>query len=40
VSFEIHRRFAADHVRPGMSVLEVGAGPGRFTRAHLLFACR
>jgi 2-polyprenyl-3-methyl-5-hydroxy-6-metoxy-1,4-benzoquinol methylase len=32
VSFEIHRRFAARHVRPGMSVLEVGAGPGRFTR--------
>ena len=32
VSFEIHRRFLANHVRPGMSVLEVGAGPGRFTR--------
>jgi SAM-dependent methyltransferase len=32
VSFEMHRRFAARHVRPGMSVLEVGAGPGRFTR--------
>ncbi len=32
VSFEIHRRLMAAHVRPGMSVLEVGAGPGRFTR--------
>ena len=32
VSFEIHRRFMATHVRPGVSVLEVGAGPGRFTR--------
>jgi SAM-dependent methyltransferase len=32
VSFEIHRRFAARHVGPGMTVLEVGAGPGRFTR--------
>lgn len=32
VSFEVHRRFLARHVRAGMSVLEVGAGPGRFTR--------
>ena len=32
VSFEIHRRLLAAHARPGMSVLEVGAGPGRFTR--------
>lgn len=32
VSFEVHRRFLAGHVRPAMSVLEVGAGPGRFTR--------
>ena len=32
VSFEVHRRFLDPHVRAGMSVLEVGAGPGRFTR--------
>jgi SAM-dependent methyltransferase len=32
VSFEVHRRLLAGHVRPGMSVLEIGAGPGRFTR--------
>lgn len=31
VSFEVHRRFLQRFVRPGMRVLEVGAGPGRFT---------
>jgi SAM-dependent methyltransferase len=31
VSFEVHRRFLARFVRPGHRVLEVGAGPGRFT---------
>ena len=31
VSFEVHRRFLADLVRPGQRVLEIGAGPGRFT---------
>ena len=31
VSFEIHRRFLARFVRPGHRVLEIGAGPGRFT---------
>jgi 2-polyprenyl-3-methyl-5-hydroxy-6-metoxy-1,4-benzoquinol methylase len=31
VSFELHRRLLADYVRPGDRVLEVGAGPGRFT---------
>lgn len=31
VSFEVHRRFLARFVRPGARVLEVGAGPGRFT---------
>jgi hypothetical protein len=31
VSFEIHRRFLRDYVRPGARILEVGAGPGRFT---------
>ncbi len=30
-SFEVHRRFLARFVTPGMRVLEVGAGPGRFT---------
>lgn len=32
VVFEVHRRFLRRLVRPGMTVLEVGAGPGRFTR--------
>lgn len=31
VSFEVHRRFLAHLVQPGQRVLEVGAGPGRFT---------
>lgn len=31
VSFEVHRRFLARFVRQGARVLEVGAGPGRFT---------
>jgi SAM-dependent methyltransferase len=31
VSFELHRRLLAEYVRPGDRVLEVGAGPGRFT---------
>lgn len=33
VSFEVHRSFLADFVSPGSRVLEVGAGPGRFTIA-------
>jgi SAM-dependent methyltransferase len=32
VSFEVHRRFLERFVEPAMHVLEVGAGPGRFTR--------
>lgn len=31
VSLEIHRRFLRRFVAPGSRVLEVGAGPGRFT---------
>jgi SAM-dependent methyltransferase len=31
VSFELHRRLLARFVRPGNRVLEIGAGPGRFT---------
>jgi SAM-dependent methyltransferase len=31
VSFELHRRLLAEHVHPGDRVLEIGAGPGRFT---------
>ncbi|WP_043632561.1 class I SAM-dependent methyltransferase [Nonomuraea candida] len=31
VSLEVHRRLLARFVRPGHRVLEVGAGPGRFT---------
>jgi len=31
VAFEVHRRFLRRFVSPGMRVLEIGAGPGRFT---------
>ena len=31
VSFELHRRLLAEWIKPGDAVLEVGAGPGRFT---------
>jgi hypothetical protein len=31
VSLELHRRFLARFIRPGWRVLEIGAGPGRFT---------
>jgi SAM-dependent methyltransferase len=31
VAFELHRRFLARFIQPGWRVLEVGAGPGRFT---------
>jgi SAM-dependent methyltransferase len=31
VNLEIHRRFLARLIQPGDDVLEVGAGPGRFT---------
>lgn len=31
VSFEIHRRFLEPYLREGQRVLEIGAGPGRFT---------
>ena len=31
VSLEVHQRFLRRYVRPGWRVLEVGAGPGRFT---------
>jgi SAM-dependent methyltransferase len=31
VNFEVHRRLLEEHVRPGDRVLEIGAGPGRFT---------
>jgi len=31
VSFEVHRRFLGRFIKPGQNVLEIGAGPGRFT---------
>ena len=31
VSFEIHRRFLASYLTKGQRILEIGAGPGRFT---------
>jgi SAM-dependent methyltransferase len=31
VAFEVHRRFLARYLQSGQHVLEIGAGPGRFT---------
>lgn len=31
VALEVHRRFLARFVQPGWRILEIGAGPGRFT---------
>jgi 16S rRNA A1518/A1519 N6-dimethyltransferase RsmA/KsgA/DIM1 with predicted DNA glycosylase/AP lyase activity len=31
VSLELHRRLLARFITPGARVLEIGAGPGRFT---------
>jgi len=31
VAFEVHRRLLAEFLHPGDRVLEIGAGPGRFT---------
>src|SRR5439155_17362717 len=39
-SLEIHRRFLARFLSPGMRVLEVGAGPGRFTVELAKLGCR
>lgn len=40
VSLEIHRRFLRRHVAGGASVLEIGAGAGRFTVELAQMACR
>jgi len=32
VSFQVHRRLLVQYIQPGWRVLEVGAGPGRFTQ--------
>ncbi len=40
VSLEVHRRFLRRFVRPGSRVLEVGAGPGRFTLELAALTCR
>lgn len=40
VAFEVHRRFLERFVQHGMNVLEVGAGPGRFTRELVALGAR
>ena len=39
-SLEIHRRFLARFISPEMRVLEIGAGPGRFTIELAKLGCR
>lgn len=39
-SLEMHRRFLGRFMRPGMRVLEIGAGPGRFTIELAKLGCR
>jgi SAM-dependent methyltransferase len=40
VSFEVHRHFLRRFIQPGMRVLEIGAGPGRFTIELARLGCR
>jgi len=40
VSLKLHQRFLRRFVRPGSRVLEVGAGPGRFTLELAALGCR
>lgn len=40
VSLEVHRRFLRRFVTPGSRVLEIGAGPGRFTVELAALGCR
>lgn len=40
VSLEVHRRFLRSHVPEGADVLEIGAGPGRFTNELARLGCR
>ena len=40
VAFALHRRLLARYLTSGMRVLEVGAGPGRFTIALAQMGCR
>ncbi|MGC1239105.1 MAG: hypothetical protein WA860_09990 [Acidimicrobiales bacterium] len=40
VSYVVHRRFLSSYVAPGDVVLEVGAGPGRFTAVLAVLGAR
>lgn len=40
VSFHVHRAFLSRHIPVGARVLEVGAGPGRFTLELARMNCR
>lgn len=40
VALEVHRRFLRRYVPEGTSVLEIGAGPGRFTIELAEMGCR
>lgn len=40
VSFAVHAHYLREFVRPGCRVLEIGAGPGRFTQVLADLGCR
>jgi SAM-dependent methyltransferase len=40
VAFELHRRLLGRYLKAGMRVLEIGAGPGRFTIVLAQLGCR
>jgi SAM-dependent methyltransferase len=40
INFIVHAHHLREHIRPGSRVLEIGAGPGRFTQVLAALDCR